>query len=746
MKRSFALIGFTYFVSLMAAIYLGYKAAFFLAIVLFCLFAVSLIFKNIRVSRSVPVMFLTACVAFSYYTIAFVKLVEPVEMLEQKDAVIQGTICEVPYKAYNRYYYVLETDYIGVENAPQNKKIRLSSASALDADLYDRVTSTVHMFLPPSGEGFSSRTYYASKGIHLFGYLDEYKEITVEHVESKPFYYYIAKARQDFLSRIRQFLPQDQASLAGAMLLGGKDGLSEQITSDFRRIGVSHLLAVSGMHTAVIIQTLMMLFAFFKVPKRLSCGLTILGVLLFMGVTGFVPSVMRAGIMSIIYLLATMFYRQADSINSLGLAVFLLTIFNPFSAGDLGLILSVAATLGILLFERPLRDFMCSKLPQRAKLSALQASVVSTISMSIAASVLTLPITMVSFGSVSVIFLLSNLLLIFPSTVFILCTAFLIIFSYAGIFSFLAYPFALIAGVLANYMGVCAHLLAKIPFASVSTRQPFLLLWLAGVIVLFALAFCWQKNFELTRISAWLSVIVLLAGIFSYQLCRRNVTTLSVLDVGDGLSLVLHKNGHSAMLSCGGEKSRSSAVSDYLDAHNLAKIDYLLLSDAADESARYAGETIESYKTGTMLISSDDKAQNLVSTNIEKCEKVVNFAQSAETELWDNVKIWVEKQDDTSFIYIKVNDITMLVPSGGADLSSVPEKWANCDFLITQEIPKDRCGVSSAYTVLSLGEETLQKNTNSLAALHDQKILSTTGDGNVAIDFFSGSRLSIRRE
>ena len=111
-----------------------------------------------------------------------------------------------------------------------------------------------------------------------------------------------------------------------------------------------------------------------RLPKRFAAGLTMAGVLCFMALTGFVPSVMRSGIMLLFYLGSQVMRRNADSINSLGLAVFLLGLANPYAAADTGLLLSFSATLGLLLFP-PLRDGsftrnlegICSKFPASLK-------------------------------------------------------------------------------------------------------------------------------------------------------------------------------------------------------------------------------------------------------------------------------------------------------------------------------------------------------------------------------------------
>ena len=147
-------------------------------------------------------------------------------------------------------------------------------------------------------------------------------------------------------------LPEREAGLAVGVLLGDKSGISEAIKEDFRTDGVSHLLAVSGLHMAAVCQLL--LFFFRKIlhfPEKLCFLFSMVGIIAFMAITGFAPSVMRSGIMYLIYLAGLIVSRQADSLNSLGAAVFLMCLVNPYAAADIGLLLSFSATAALILFS-----------------------------------------------------------------------------------------------------------------------------------------------------------------------------------------------------------------------------------------------------------------------------------------------------------------------------------------------------------------------------------------------------------
>ena len=159
------------------------------------------------------------------------------------------------------------------------------------------------------------------------------------------------KAKQTLIESIRTLLPKEQASVAVGVLLGDKNLMDDEIKSNFKAIGISHLLAVSGLHASVIATAIFALLQMTKLSKKWVSLLTCVAIVCFMALTGFSASVTRAGIMLIMFYLSKFFYVKSDSLNSLGLATFVITMFNPFAAGDLGLLMSVLSTLGIILFE-----------------------------------------------------------------------------------------------------------------------------------------------------------------------------------------------------------------------------------------------------------------------------------------------------------------------------------------------------------------------------------------------------------
>ena len=141
---------------------------------------------------------------------------------------------------------------------------------------------------------------------------------------------------------------EEAASLFIALFTGERDMLSENLRLDFTRLGINHVLALSGMHLAILsalFDKLLRLLLLGKKPRVLLLGAI---VFFYMAMTGFSASVTRAGVMHIITSLTFLLASPRDSFTSLCFAVFLIVLVEPYAIRDIGLWLSALATLGVI--------------------------------------------------------------------------------------------------------------------------------------------------------------------------------------------------------------------------------------------------------------------------------------------------------------------------------------------------------------------------------------------------------------
>ncbi|ANI89033.1 hypothetical protein A9P82_06835 [Arachidicoccus ginsenosidimutans] len=196
-----------------------------------------------------------------------------------------------------------------------------------------------------------------------------------------------------------------ERAVAKALLIGYRSDLDKDILQAFSNAGVIHIIAISGMHLALIAYIFIWLLSPLKRLKHGNIIHTILIIIIlwiFTFVAGAVASITRAAIMFTIILLAKIFQRQSSIYNSLAFSAFLLLLINPYYLWDAGFILSYAAVLSISLFYKPISNLI--KFDNKIIKFLWQ-----TIALSLAAQILTLPFVLYYFHRFPVLFLLANI-------------------------------------------------------------------------------------------------------------------------------------------------------------------------------------------------------------------------------------------------------------------------------------------------------------------------------------------------
>lgn len=295
------------------------------------------------------------------------------------------------------------------------RKILFGSYEALPLKPGDLLEGSFSLRIPEDRFGFSERTKLRAKGISFLGTMGEYR-VTGREENSYP----AARERTaGYFSRVlERILPLDAAYLTEAMLLGDGSNIGSAVKDGFRQGGGSHLLVVSGLHLSVLVSTLSGLLFFLGRKSKLRTLLLMAGVLAFMAVTGFRYSVLRAGIMSLLFLAAEALGREQDSLDSLAAAALVICLINPYAAGDIGFLLSFSATLGILMFYPPLRASLHSRLGKLGENRAL-GFFTDQVCVSLCACVYTVPLSMYLFGSFSLLSVFTSTLLAVPCSIII---------------------------------------------------------------------------------------------------------------------------------------------------------------------------------------------------------------------------------------------------------------------------------------------------------------------------------------
>lgn len=193
-----------------------------------------------------------------------------------------------------------------------------------------------------------SSTYYKAKDIML--YLHSPSEVTSEP-STENLSIKIEKLNQKLSRTITKNIKGDAGDLVAALLLGNKDLLDDSIVRDFRRAGLSHILAISGMHLSVLIfffDFILKKLGFYKIIRG---GIVIPTALFYVALTGFASSTVRAFVMTAIVYLAFVLQDDSDLLTTLFFALFVILAISPNSVYDIGLWLSFLAVVGIFVAQ-----------------------------------------------------------------------------------------------------------------------------------------------------------------------------------------------------------------------------------------------------------------------------------------------------------------------------------------------------------------------------------------------------------
>jgi len=201
-------------------------------------------------------------------------------------------------------------------------------------------------------------------------------------------------------------MPAREAQLARGFVLGEDDGVDRRTVDDFRRAGLSHLLAVSGQNVALLALLAMPLLAALGIPLRARLFWVLGLIAVYVPLAGAGPSIQRAGLMGALSVFATLAGRRASRFYALAVAAAVMLALEPGVAGDVGWQLSFAAVLGILLLAAPLRAAIAGWIGVGGWRRALADGAAVTV----AATLATAPLIAFHFGEASTTTLLSNLL------------------------------------------------------------------------------------------------------------------------------------------------------------------------------------------------------------------------------------------------------------------------------------------------------------------------------------------------
>jgi competence protein ComEC len=199
----------------------------------------------------------------------------------------------------------------------------------------------------------------------------------------------------------QQVLPSREAGLIGGVVLGSKNALPQDFYKETKKIGVAHIVVASGTNVTFVVSFLMGITTLF-LPRRKAIAFVILGIILYLFISGFDAPLIRAAIMATFAFIAQETGRLKSAWRVLLLTASLMLIYNPDWLTDIGFILSFASTASILIFQKKF-ELWLKRLPEILK---------QDFSITLAAQIGVSPILFITFGQFNLLSPLANLLVL----------------------------------------------------------------------------------------------------------------------------------------------------------------------------------------------------------------------------------------------------------------------------------------------------------------------------------------------
>ena len=372
------------------------------------------------------------------------------------------------------------------------------------------------------------------------------------------------KMQNHLFQKYREYgMKDDVLEVAGALTLGLREKLGDEIKQSYRVSGAVHILAISGLHVGILYVVLFYSLSFLKKTRygKIVMVLVILCALWFFALlTGLSPSVLRASTMFSFVLIGQSLRRHSNVYNSLAISAFILLFINPSLIFNVGFQLSYCAVLGIVILQPRLHNLMRSRFWLVDKISGLVA-------VSIAAQLATFPLSLYYFHQFPVYFWLTNIIVI-PLTILIL---------YFGFLFFLFSVQPLVAGfigkvqaLLISGMNVSVETIRELPLSiidgiNISEAESIILYC---IVIFTSLLFIRKKGAFFLPV---LGSVFLLLSINLFQLYEVLRQKSAVLYNINGVTAINFIDGRTSyMVYDSGEKNIENQLNYYTENHMIA--------------------------------------------------------------------------------------------------------------------------------------------------------------------------------
>lgn len=634
-----------------------------LAAVFFFLFVICVCLRK-RAAVAAGVCLLGAAVSFLWYWGYDAYFLKPARIRDQ--TVSSCNIRVTDYSFDTSYGTAADGEIVLSERRYQvrfylNEKCELKPGDRVQGDFRLRYTAA---------GGEKGASFHQSEGIFLLAYSKG--KPTVYPADGLDARFYPAVLRKAVLKLLNDVFPADTAPFASALLIGEDDRLTYAENTALKISGIRHVVAVSGQHLVILLAAVMLLSGR---SRKIACFVSIPISILFAAMAGFTPSILRACIMQLVMLGAFLIKREYDGPTALSFAVLLMIAANPLAVTSVSLQLSAGSIIGMFLYSsRIYRRIRAWSFFKRVKdqtiLGKLLHWLIGSVSVTLSSMVITVPLSAIYFRTVSLIGVVTNLVTLWLITLvfygIILCVALGAVWSWGAVRlgKLLSIPIRFILSV--------AKALSAVPGGCLYLRNEYIILAAIAAYGVLLLMLYW-KQLRIWMGGCLIACILFLGLASSWMAPLQDPWRITVLDVGQGQSILLQSGQRTYMVDCGGDYAEGTAdiAAETLLSMGITRLDGLILTHFDADHTCGVENLLSRIQVDTLFLPDDTEHADYALLS-GKSKNAITVTQDLFIA-WSSAKITVFSANGGTNSNEK--SLCVLFQSG------------NCDILITGDRP-----------------------------------------------------------
>ena len=568
MKRPFAVIGFSMLVVSLLVMNISFRLSVALLIgatVIFCTF---LIFKKLRKYKYIIFSLFAVIVyivSFIFTQITYINA----ENKYKNQTEITGVVCESPQETDYAFTYIVK-----LHN--ENYKIRYVSE---DNKMF-REGDVVSGLVKRSDEQFKDVFFENSLSSKIYFTFFEGEDTFVDKTgDVNSFYKGLGEVRNWFTDVIDTYIPGESGAIAKAMTIGDKSEIADTTIDHFNYSGTAHLLVISGLHLTLWSMGIMRFAERFSKLRKYTVIIGLGCLLGYSALTGFGVSVIRAGTMVGALILGKALHRDADSINSIGVALAVILALNPYATLSSALWFTTLSTLGILTMANSI-IFKLITHPKTEKImqNSLCYFLITTIVISISTTVFTLPVFVMKIGILPIASFISNIVMLDIALALMVLTVVGAVVHSIGL-NFIAEMIFIITGAISNFLKIFTEKVGIAKWSTLAVTHKYYIYFTIFAVASIAIALLFRKHRKvlLKTVSVILSVVFILLSTYC-TIYDYNTPSVDVVCRDSSPVLVINSKGESLIINLPTTKYESDLIKT-LNFHNEKTVDNVLVTE-----------------------------------------------------------------------------------------------------------------------------------------------------------------------